>query len=410
MHGAAAWLSLGLRLAAGSVPRPYAAPPRATPGRRRHLRTCGPPQLSPGSRAGRSSWLSPPSVPTRPHSSSCRLPPSSARDPYQSCTRSWPTLAATSSRQKVANCRRSWDSSRSRKKAREKKKLSRERCPRAVSSKRHPWFQVFDLFPFAARCRLYHKRSWHTARMFSCKYITVLHCTHLLRSGRPGLTFVYGTHRLSIPWCKHVQTLDDCSALAWPLVSDLAQASDALAEAGALHPPLTMPTPVSPIGAGNALLLASSTIMPWPSTATTSGLQSSHSSIQSRPSTLRALPGLRCCHLPLRDAAVAVRLMPWVTTSLPALGLVFSGRGVVRSNEQLLGSAREAGAAVAPRVLVRDLNLQASRHHSAESRQSPMVCWGGSQLAVDSALVSLLTFAGVPRHRRGTPGHRACLP
>ena len=34
----------------------------------------------------------------------------------------------------------------------------------------------------------------------------VLPCTHLQRTGRPGLTrllsFVYETHRLSTPWCK----------------------------------------------------------------------------------------------------------------------------------------------------------------------------------------------------------------
>lgn len=133
----------------------------------------------------------------------------------------------------------------------------------------------------------------------------------------------------------------------------------------ALHPLRTMPTlmtPMSRIGAGNALLLASSTIVPRPSTAAPSGLQSSHSSThspalsppgcslfalsaQSSPST--QLSSGSCfsvaCgslyHLLLHDAAVGVRLMLLVTTSLPAPGLVFSGHGVDRSNVQLPGSA-----------------------------------------------------------------------
>ena len=133
----------------------------------------------------------------------------------------------------------------------------------------------------------------------------------------------------------------------------------------ALHPLRTMPTlmtPMSRIGAGNALLLASSTIVPRPSTAAPSGLQSSHSSThspalsppgcslfalsaQSSPST--QLSSGSCfsvaCgslyHLLLHDAAVGVRLVLLVTTSLPAPGLVFSGHGVDRSNVQLPGSA-----------------------------------------------------------------------
>ena len=133
----------------------------------------------------------------------------------------------------------------------------------------------------------------------------------------------------------------------------------------ALHPLRTMPTlmtPMSRIGAGNALLLASSTIVPRPSTAAPSGLLSSHSSThspalsppgcslfalsaQSSPST--QLSSGSCfsvaCgslyHLLLHDAAVGVRLMLLVTTSLPAPGLVFSGHGVDRSNVQLPGSA-----------------------------------------------------------------------
>ncbi|CAE7227828.1 unnamed protein product [Symbiodinium sp. KB8] len=159
------------------------------------------------------------------------------------------------------------------------------------------------------------------------------------------------------------------------------QASDALAEAGfavprwvdllltspgiAPHPRRTMPTlmiRMSRIGVGNALRLASAMIVPRPSTAVLSGLRSSPSSThspalsppgcspfvlspQSSPSTLRSSGSrfsVACgslCHLFLHDAVVGVRLMLWVTMSLPALGLVFSGHGVGRLNVPLPGSA-----------------------------------------------------------------------
>ncbi|OLQ06448.1 hypothetical protein AK812_SmicGene10260 [Symbiodinium microadriaticum] len=65
---------------------------------------------------------------------------------------------------------------------------------------------------------------------------------------------------------------------------------------------------------------------------------------------------------------------------------------------------REAGAAVATHVLVRDLNLQAHRHDERriEVIANGLPLWGGSQLAVDTTLVSPLTSAGVPRRRRGS--------
>ena len=93
------------------------APPRSTPGRRcprtvETLRDCV------GSRAGLGSWLSLPSAPTPPPSSSCHLQPSSAKAPFQSCMRSLPTPGATGSRPPVARRRLTLDSSRPRKKAR----------------------------------------------------------------------------------------------------------------------------------------------------------------------------------------------------------------------------------------------------------------------------------------------------
>ena len=64
---------------------------------------------------------------------------------------------------------------------------------------------------------------------------------------------------------------------------------------------------------------------------------------------------------------------------------------------------REARAAVATHVLVRDLNLQAARHDERriEVIANGLPLWGGSQLAVDTTLVSPLTFAGAPRRRSG---------
>ena len=71
---------------------------------------------------------------------------------------------------------------------------------------------------------------------------------------------------------------------------------------------------------------------------------------------------------------------------------------------------REAGAAVATNVLVRDPNLQAARQ---DERRIEVIAlglplWGGSQLAVDTTLVSPLTSAGAPPpqwgHRRRSAG------
>ena len=103
-------------------------------------------------------------------------------------------------------------------------------------------------------------------------------------------------------------------------------------------------------------------IVPLPSTAVPSGLPSSHSSTYSpalsppgcspfvlsplsSPSTLHSSGScfsVACgslCHSLLHDAAVGVRLMLWMSMSLPALGLVFSGHGVGRLNVPLPGSA-----------------------------------------------------------------------
>ena len=198
-------------------------------------------------------------------------------------------------------------------------------------------------------------------------------------------------------------------------MQDLAQASDALAEAGFAvprwadlprHCPAPAPDDADPDDpdvpyrgwqrSAFFFFLASSTIVPRPSTAAPSGLQSSHSSThspalsppgcslfalsaQSSPST--QLPSGSCfsvaCgslyHLLLHDAAVGVRLVLLVTTSLPAPGLVFPGHGVDRSN------------------------FQAHRHdeRGIEVIANGLPLWGGSQLAVDTTLVSPLTSAGV---------------
>ena len=76
---------------------------------------------------------------------------------------------------------------------------------------------------------------------------------------------------------------------------------------------------------------------------------------------------------------------------------------------------READAAVATNVLVRDLNLQAARQDERriEVIANGLPLWGGSQLAVDTTLVSPLTSAGAPRRRsfgRSSPKQGTHLP
>ena len=64
---------------------------------------------------------------------------------------------------------------------------------------------------------------------------------------------------------------------------------------------------------------------------------------------------------------------------------------------------REAGATVATNILDRGLNLVAARHDERriEVIANGLPLWGGSQLAVDTTLISPLTSAGMPRRRRG---------
>ena len=64
---------------------------------------------------------------------------------------------------------------------------------------------------------------------------------------------------------------------------------------------------------------------------------------------------------------------------------------------------REAGALVSTNVLVRDLNTGATRHDERriEVITNGLPLWNGSQLAVDTTLVSLLTSTGQPRRHQG---------
>ena len=125
MRGAAGWLLLGLRLAAGSVPRPYSCCASLhDTGPLPSLRTCGPPQLSPGSRAGLGSWLSPPSAPRglAPRAAACcRARRGTPTRPARGLGR-LSRRPAVGSRLLVNVHRGGWDSSRCRKKAREKKR------------------------------------------------------------------------------------------------------------------------------------------------------------------------------------------------------------------------------------------------------------------------------------------------
>ena len=64
---------------------------------------------------------------------------------------------------------------------------------------------------------------------------------------------------------------------------------------------------------------------------------------------------------------------------------------------------REAGGTVSTNVLVRDLNTHTTRHDDRriEVIANGLPLWNGSQLAVDTTLVSPLTSAGQPRRHQG---------
>ena len=73
--------------------------------------------------------------------------------------------------------------------------------------------------------------------------------------------------------------------------------------------------------------------------------------------------------------------------------------------------SREAGAAVALNVLVRDLNVDPIRQDDRriEVIANGLPLWGGAQLAVDTTLVSLLTAAGLPHRAAGGTAGAALL-
>ena len=64
---------------------------------------------------------------------------------------------------------------------------------------------------------------------------------------------------------------------------------------------------------------------------------------------------------------------------------------------------REAGATVALNVRLRDLNVDVARQDERriEVIANGLALWGGSQLAVDTTLVSPLTSSGAPRRAAG---------
>ena len=82
--------------------------------------------------------------------------------------------------------------------------------------------------------------------------------------------------------------------------------------------------------------------------------------------------------------------------------------GVLRARDGPLERAaarvcREAGATVALNVPLRDLNVDVARQDERciEVIANGLALWGGSQLAVDTTLVSPLTFSGAPRRAAG---------
>ena len=72
---------------------------------------------------------------------------------------------------------------------------------------------------------------------------------------------------------------------------------------------------------------------------------------------------------------------------------------------------REAGAAVALNVLVKDLNVDPARQDNRriEAIANGLPLWAGAQLAVDTTLVSPLTAAGLPRSAGGRTAGAAWL-
>ena len=239
-----------------------------------------------------------------------------------------------------------------------------------------------------------------------------------------------------------VQALDNRSVLEWSPVQDLAQASDALAEAGFAvprwadlprHCPAPAPDDADPDDpdvpyrgwqrSASRVLddRASAEHRRAVGPAELALLDSQSGPFAARLLTVRpvgpefALDSalfrvllLRRLRLPLPLAPARCRC----GRPLDAVGdhvAACPRSGVLRARGGPLERAaarvcREAGAAVATHVLVRDLNLQAHRHDERriEVIANGLPLWGGSQLAVDTTLVSPLTSAGVPRRRRGS--------
>ena len=80
--------------------------------------------------------------------------------------------------------------------------------------------------------------------------------------------------------------------------------------------------------------------------------------------------------------------------------LLVRGFGLERAAARI---CREAGALVSTNVLVRDLNTGATRHDERriEVIANGLPLWNGSQLAVDTTLVSPLASTGQPRRHQG---------
>ena len=239
-----------------------------------------------------------------------------------------------------------------------------------------------------------------------------------------------------------VQALDNRSVLEWSPVQDLAQASAALAEAGFAVPrwadlPRHCPAP-APDDAGpddpdvpyRGWQRSASRVLDDRASAEhrravgpaeLALLDSQSGPFAARLLTVRpvgpelALDSALFRVLLLRRLRLPFPLAPArcrCGRPLDAVGdhvAACPRSGVLRARGGPLERAaarvcREAGAAVATHVLVRDLNLQAHRHDERriEVIANGLPLWGGSQLAVDTTPVSPLTFAGVPRRRRGS--------
>ena len=113
------------------------------------------------------------------------------------------------------------------------------------------------------------------------------------------------------------------------------------------------------------------------------------------------------CHTCQPDADATACWIHWGTTGQHALAPELCGQGGVAMERAMARICREAGASVCTNVLLRDLNTHSSRtdERRIEVIANGLPLWNGSQLAIDTTLVSPPTSQAEPRrHQQTTAG------